>query len=440
MKPRSVKRLVRRARATPLMAAALMAAPLLALAPAAAPGPGEARAQENVLRIAAVVNDDVISVYDLRNRLGLVALSSGLDLDQETQQRLLPQVMRTMIDERLQMQAADEAGVRVTDREIEQAMEDLANRNNMTLDALRNFLRGRGIDPTTMRNQIEPQIAWAKYVQRRLRRDVRIGEDQVDAELDRLREVSDEPQRRVYEIFLSVDSVEREGEVRQNAERLLSQIRSGANFDSLARSFSQSTTATQGGDLGWVAAGQLEPQLDEALAQLEPGMVSRPIRTVAGYYLLYVTDKRIPGVNPMDAKIDLAQMTVRAPPDDAQARDLVRREVSQSVGSLGGCADLKALSDSRDDSNYAQAQGVRLGDLPDGVREAVAPLGKDKATLPIERGNNFVVVSVCERVEPESNLPSREEVGNRLLNERLDLRARRELRDLRRAAFVDVRL
>lgn len=397
-------------------------------------------AQENILRIAAVVNDDVISVYDLQNRLGIVALSSGLDLDQETQQRLLPQVMRTMIDERLQMQAAAEAGVRVTDREIEDAMAELAGRNNMQPEELRQFLASRRIDPTALRQQIEPQIAWAKYVQRQLRREVRIGEDQIDAEMERLRSVADEPQSRVYEIFLSVDSVERDNEVRQNAERLLNQIRSGASFDSLARSFSQSSTAQRGGDLGWVAAGQLEPKLDEALQQLEPGMVSRPIRTVAGYYLLYVTDRQIPGVNPMDASIDLAQMTVRAPTDDVEARDLVRREVARSVGTLGGCDDLKALSDSRTDSSYAQAQGVRLGDLPDGVREAVAPLQEGKSTLPIERGNNFVVVSVCDRTEPKSSLPSRQEVGDRLLAERMDRRARRELRDLRRAAYIDVRL
>jgi peptidyl-prolyl cis-trans isomerase SurA len=397
-------------------------------------------AQENVLRIAAVVNDDLISIFDLQNRLGIAALSAGLQLDQETQQRLLPQVMRTMIDEKLQLQAAADAGVRVTDREIEQAIDDLAGRNKMNADQLRDFLASRRIAPTAIRQQIEPQIAWSKYVQRRLRRDIRIGEDQVDEELARLDSVADEPQRRVYEIFLSVDDVERDDEVRQNSERLLSQVRNGASFDSLARNFSQSSTTTQGGDLGWVAAGQLEPQLNEVLIKLEPGMVSRPIRTVSGYYLLYVTDKRIEGVDPMDAKIDLAQMTVRPASNDADTRDLVRRELSQAVGSLNGCGDLDALSKQRDDASIAKAGGVRLGDLPDGVREAVSPLSKGNATAPIERGDSFVIVSVCEREEPKSNLPSRDAVGNRLLAERLDLRAQRELRDLRRAAFIDVRL
>ena len=425
----------------PTLVRALMGAVVLAaalIAPAGAPQ--RAAAQENVLRIAAVVNDDVISVFDLQNRLGLVALSSGLQLDRETQQRLLPQVMRSMIDEKLQLQAAEEAGVRVTDREIEEAMEDLAGRNNMTLDNLRNFLAGRRIDPNAMRQQIEPQIAWAKYVQRRLRRDVRVGEDEIDEEMERLRQVADQPQRRVYEIFLSVDNPDREDEVRQNAERLVSQIRGGADFDSLARNFSQSSTAPQGGDLGWVAAGQLEPQLDEVVQQLEPGMISRPIRTVAGYYLLYVTDKRVEGIDPLDAQIDLAQLTVRPPPDDADAKELVRQELAQRVGTLGGCDDLQALGEERDDASYAQAQGVRLGDLPEGVREAVAPLSKGNATLPIERGGSFVIVSVCEREDAKTNLPSREEVEQRLLTERLDLRARRELRALRRAAYVDVRL
>ena len=406
-----------------------------------APEAGRAAAQNNVLRIAAVVNGDVISIYDLTNRLALVALSSGLQLDQETRQRLLPQVMRSMIDEKLQIQAADDAGVRVTDREIDEQVEQLAQRNNMgSPDQLRAFLASRGIDPAALRQQIEPQIAWAKYVQRRLRRDIRIGEDEIDEELERLAEVADEPQHRVYEIFLSVDNPDREQEVRQNAERLVSQMRNGADFSSLARSFSQSSTAPSGGDLGWVAAGQLEPQLDEVLQQLRPGMISRPIRTVAGYYILFVTDERIEGVDPAEATIDLAQMTVRPESEDPNARELVRRELDERAGAIAGCDGLQSYAQERGDANIARAEGVRIGDLPEAVREAVAPLKTGQTSRSIERGGSMVMISICAREEATANLPSRDDVANRLLAERLDLRARRELRDLRRAAYVDVRL
>lgn len=434
----------KRLRTLALAAAGLAALGAGVLAPnplGLTPETGRAAAQNNVLRIAAVVNGDVISIYDLTNRLALVALSSGLQLDQETRQRLLPQVMRSMIDEKLQIQAADEAGVRVTDREIDEQVEQLAQRNNMgSPDQLRSFLASRGIDPTALRQQIEPQIAWAKYVQRRLRRDIRIGEDEIDEELERLAAVADEPQHRVYEIFLSVDNPDREQEVRQNAERLVNQMRSGADFSSLARSFSQSSTAPSGGDLGWVAAGQLEPQLDEVLQQLRPGMISRPIRTVAGYYILFVTDERIEGVDPAEATIDLAQMTVRSGSDDPNARELVRRELDERAGSIAGCDGLQSYAQERGDANIARAEGVRIGDLPEAVREAVAPLKTGQTSRSIERGGSMVMISICAREEATANLPSRDEVANRLLSERLDLRARRELRDLRRAAYVDVRL
>jgi peptidyl-prolyl cis-trans isomerase SurA len=439
-----IDRTPRRRRTAALAVAALAAVGAGALTPnplGLAPETGRAVAQENVLRIAAVVNGDVISIYDLTNRLALVALSSGLQLDQETRQRLLPQVMRSMIDETLQLQAADDAGVRVTDRELDEQVEQLAQRNNMqSPDQLRSFLASRGIDPAALRRQIEPQIAWAKYVQRRLRRDIRIGEDEIDEELARLAEVSDEPQHRVYEIFLSVDNPDREQEVRQNAERLVNQMRSGADFSSLARSFSQSSTAPAGGDLGWVAAGQLEPELDEVLQQLRPGMISRPIRTVAGYYILFVTDERIEGVDPAEATIDLAQMTVRPESDDPNTRELVRRELDERAGSIAGCEGLQGYAEQRGDANIARAEGVRVGDLPDAVREAVAPLKTGQTSRSIDRGGSLVMISICARTEAAANLPSRDEVANRLLAERLDLRARREIRDLRRAAYVDVRL
>ncbi len=422
-------------------AAASLALVVGVLAAAATTPFGPARAQDNVLRIAAVVNGDVISVLDLSSRLRLAALSAGVELDANTQQRLLPQVMRSMIDETLQRQAAEDASVRATDREVQEQLSKVAGRNNMSVEDMRRFFAQRGIDPDTLKRQVEAQILWAKYVQRQFGREARVTPEEVDEELDRLRAVADQPQHRVYEIFLAVDEPEREPEVKRNAERLLQQIRNGADFSSLARNFSQSPTAGDGGDLGWVAPGQLEPALDKALARLEPGMVSKPIRTVSGYYLLYVTDERTPGVDPMDTRIDLAQMTVRPPESGGEAArsDLIQ-SLTRRVSEIDGCPALADWAKQRDDASLARAEDVRLGDLPGPVREAVAPLDAGRVTKPVDRGGAIVVVGVCTREAPESELPSRDEVRNRLRTERLDRRAQRELRDLRRAAYIDVRL
>ncbi|MDF1750846.1 MAG: SurA N-terminal domain-containing protein, partial [Alphaproteobacteria bacterium] len=164
----------------------------------------QAQSQNDLMRIAAVVNDDIISVLDLEQRLRLAALSSNLD--QQTRQRLMPQVLRSLIDERLQLQEATANSVTATDGEIENEISNLAQRNNMPLNQLVALLASRGIDIQTLKNQYSAQIAWAKYVGRRLSRQVDVGEEEIDEELARLTAVADQPQKRVYEIFLGIDN------------------------------------------------------------------------------------------------------------------------------------------------------------------------------------------------------------------------------------------
>lgn len=428
--------LIRRGRMT--LAAMLCAALTAGSVGFVAFAPLQGLAQQAVLRIAAVVNEDVISMLDLEQRLRLIALSSNLNLNQQTRQRLLPQVLRTMIDERLQMQAAKEATIRVTEREIEEQIRGMEQRNGLQPDQMEPFLQARGIDIQTMRQQLETQIAWQKYAQRRLAREIRISEEEVDEEMARLRQAASEPQKRVYEIFLSVENPDQAQKTAQNAQRLLEQIRQGADFSALARTFSEASSAAEGGDLGWVVSGQLPSELDATLRDLEPGMVSNPIRTLTGYYLLYVTDVRRPGADPKDTTVDLIQITAKIPQNNEGAA--LKDRMQAATESFESCEALREYGAEQDGMNVAEAEDVRVGDLPKDVRPQVLPLQKGQISQPIEKGQFVLMIGVCDRTDAEIELPSRDAVRARLGNERLELLARRKMRDLRRAAFIDIRL
>ncbi|MBO6835660.1 MAG: peptidylprolyl isomerase [Alphaproteobacteria bacterium] len=401
----------------------------------------QAIAQQNVMRIAAVVNDDIISVLDLEQRLRLVALSSNLRLDQQTRQRLMPQVLRGLIDERLQAQEAENNGITISDREVDDEVRILAERNNIPPVQFPAFLSSRGIELETLRTQIRSQLAWARYAGRRLARQVEVGEEEIDEELQRLREVSDQPQKRTYEIFLGVDNPDEANQIRQDAERLLSQIQGGANFSSVANGFSESGTAAQGGDLGWIAPGQLPEELDEALADLQPGMISPPIRTFAGYYLLYVTDVQRIGRDPANTEISLFQLIQRVPGHASdQDRQAVVEDLRAAIPGIDSCEGLKRYGESRQGANVAAAQNIKLGELPPQVQEAVANLQPGQTSEPINNGNAILMITICERSDPGLTLPSRDQIKERLGTQRLELLVRRKMRDLRREAFIDIRL
>ena len=265
---------------------------LAALALLASTVPDRAAAQEDLFRPAAVVNDDIISVLDLAMRLQLAIIAAGVEDTQDLRRRLTPQVLNSLIDERLQLQEAKRLDIQVTDLQVAAALEQIAGQNNMTEGQFLTMLRNRGVIPTTLIDQIRAQIAWQGIVQRRVRPNVVIPPEEVEEVVSRLSARRGAIERRVAEIFVPVESTAKEAEAQADAVRLFEELRRGANFAGLARQFSQTGTAILGGDLGWVRDGELEEELNTVLAQMGPGEVSLPIRTLSGFHILFLREMR----------------------------------------------------------------------------------------------------------------------------------------------------
>ena len=162
----------------------------------------------------------------------------------------------------------------------------------MQRDQLEKMLASQGVPRSTLESQIRSTIAWGKLVQRRLRPSIEIGQEEIDQVIQRIQANAGKPEYLAAEIFLAVDAPEREDDVRRLADRLYEQIGQGASFPAVARQFSQSAGAANGGDLGWVQQGQLPEELDSALRQLRPGQATRPIRSITGYHILMLRDER----------------------------------------------------------------------------------------------------------------------------------------------------
>lgn len=398
------------------------------------------------LRIAAVVNEDIISRLDVEERLRLLALTSGVAINQQILPRLRSQVLRDMIDESLQRQAAAAANVRVPDSEVSAELDAVAARNNMSAAAMQDMLHGNGIDPAVMRRQIETQLMWNRFAQRNLSGNVQLSEDEIDTEMDRLAAFADKPRKRVYEIVLPIENPEQEAATVANAERLLAQIRAGADFASLAREFSKSGSARNGGDIGWIAPGQLQPEIDLVLAGLGPGMVSRPIRGLAGVSLIYVTDERLPQADPDNAIVDFLQVTARPSGEDGADSDgnadqnPAADTLMAQTADIAGCAAMAEWAREAENTTVARARDVRIADLPANLADALRPLAVGETAAPPEAGNDLLLLTLCAREARNPNLPARREVQTGLYLERLNHLARRHLRDLRHQAFIDLRL
>src|SRR5216684_608684 len=239
--------------------------------PPKAPGQPE-KAPE--MRIAAVVNDEVISMFDLVSRMRMVMVSSNIADTPEMRQRIAVQVLHSLIDEKLELQEAKKQNVTATDSEVNNGLEQIEKQNSMKSGQLNEYMSARGIDRGALVDQLTAGIVWAKLVRRQAAQTADISDEEIDEAVKRAKEHASEPQSRVAEIFLAVDNPAQEGEVRALAERLTQQMRQGARFSAIAQQFSQSATAAVGGDIGWLRPDQLPPELGKAVSALRPGELS----------------------------------------------------------------------------------------------------------------------------------------------------------------------
>ena len=195
-----------------LFFAATLAALLTAVLPAAA--------QQFVERIAAVVNDEVISTSDIQARLRLDLLASGLDPSPQNQQQLMPGVLRTLINERIQLQEAGRFNIEIGAEDLAQALGNIAGQNGMSAAAMRDLLGRNGIPIATLEDRLRSEIAWTRLTQRRFAPAIDIGDEEVEEVIDRYRSNQGLPEYLLAEIFLSVDTPQDERQVRQQAGQL----------------------------------------------------------------------------------------------------------------------------------------------------------------------------------------------------------------------------
>ncbi|MEK7246292.1 MAG: peptidylprolyl isomerase, partial [Pseudomonadota bacterium] len=267
-----------------LIAAGLAAAPGPLWAQPSAPSPGKARS--TVEGIAAIVNDEPISHLDLDHRLRFTLLTAGLADTAETRRRLLPDVVHGLIDERLKTQEGKRLGIKAEKADVESILQRMESQSGMPPGGMKTYLDKVGIALGTLTERIESDILWSQIVTRRYRRGIRISDEEVDEHLARIRANAGKPQSLAAEIFIAVEDPAKERETAALAARLVEQIRGGVPFRAIAQNFSHSPSAAVGGDLGWVSAGQLEAIADQALAALQPGQITSPVRGENGYYVL----------------------------------------------------------------------------------------------------------------------------------------------------------
>ncbi|MCE3232685.1 MAG: putative peptidyl-prolyl cis-trans isomerase family protein [Rickettsiaceae bacterium] len=393
------------------------------------------------LEIAAVVGDDVISNLDVKNRTDMAIASSGLQPSAEIKERLFPQIIQTLIDERLYVQEAKRLNITLSQADVDAAVSNLEMKNKIKPGTFKNFIKDKNIPYESVIDQLKAQILWGKIVNKRIRSKVSVTEREVEETTEHISHSSGVSELNVFEIVLPVENEKDSAKVRGAAQKLVAEIRKGADFSAVAKEFSRSTTAQTGGDLGWMSEEHLPKDILPRIRNLQIGEVSEPFLVNNSYHVVKLNDRRaLVSSQDMDGEVQLKQAMVQIPEgsSDKTVKDIASN-LNKKMLSFKSCDSFGSFAKDVNSVLDSQTIKTKISDLNGDIQGAIASTPQGKLTPLISTSNGFYIFAVCKKPQTKNSVVMKDKVNEIVLRKKLEVQAQQYLRNLRKNTLIEIR-
>ena len=423
----------------PRLALALLAGMLLS---------GPVTAVQDLDRIVAVINDDVIMRSELAVKI------RGVTTQMEEQNIPLPpldilqkQVLDRLIMTKLQIQMAQNTGIRVDDETLNRTISNIARENELSLNQFREILEQDGYGYENFRREIRDEILISRLQQRQVDNRVIVTDREIDNYLSNQEHQGEtDIEFHIAHILIAIPEGASSRQVtraRETAEQALSELQGGADFANMAATYSDGQQALDGGDLGWRKAGQVPTLFADFISDMDVGGLSGLIKSPSGYHIIKLLDKR------SSEQVVVTQTRVRhilVRPDELTTVDDARRRLQQLRMRIEGGDDFAELAKAHSVDTMSAADGgdlgwVNPGDLVPEFENMMDSLEPGAVSEPFPSQYGFHILQVLDRREHDSTedikrARAREAIRRRILEE-----ARTDwLRQMRDEAYVEYRL
>lgn len=399
--------------------------------------------------IVAIADEDVILQSELDERVELISTQI------ESRQTPLPdmdtlkeQVLERLLVESLQLQMAENAGVRISDDELNQTMNTIAAQNGLNLQQFQAALENDGVSYAASRAQIRNEMLMSTVQRNIMRSRIQITDQEIMNFLDsELGETVTADEFRVAHILLAMDadaSADEIRSVRQQAEGLLTQLAEGADFQQLAVSHSSGQRALEGGDLGWRKPAELPSLFADIVQQMETGEVTDPIKTSSGFHLIKLLQKRGAKAEGNVEQTQLRHILIQTSEirTDREARELAMEIRDEMLAGRDFEELAKLYSEDPGSALSGGALGWNRSDTFETEFEKVMDnLAIDEVSEVFKTIHGYHFLQVTgRRVEDFSEEFRKSQAEYYLRNSKFDEELDNWLRELREEAFVDIRL
>ncbi|MDX5332675.1 MAG: peptidylprolyl isomerase [Gammaproteobacteria bacterium] len=398
-------------------------------------------------RIAALVNEDVITHSELESRLQQVArnLPDGRLPPREVLRR---QVLDRMIIERLQLQFAEQIGIRIDDGTLNRTMQEIAQGNNLSLPAFREQLLAEGIDYDDFREQIRDEMTITRLRQRQVDSRVSVSDREIDDFIaSQAGAVDRDVEYRLSHILVSVPEAASPEDIRQARDRAQALrtriVEQGEDFEQVAIAESDGQNALQGGDLGWRPSGRLPSLFSRPVTLMEIGDVSELIRSPSGFHLIRLADRR-GGQQSSVLRTHARHILIR--PSAVLTSTEAREQLLSLKRRIEGGESFADLARANSQDPGSARQGGDLGWADPGqfvaeFEEVMNALEPGQISEPFQSPFGWHILEVIERRQHDNTREqlrarAREYIRDRKREEELEVWLRR----MRDEAYVELRL
>jgi peptidyl-prolyl cis-trans isomerase SurA len=414
-----------------------------ATAPAASP---EIR---DLDRVIAVVNDDVITETELNARLAEAKIQlAAQKIALPPENVLRRQVLERLVTERIELQHAAQVGIHVTDAEVDQAIENIARRNNLSVEELRERLRQQGITAASHRQQVRNQLVIQYLQEREVGSRVMVSDAEIEnflANQDKLKDANEEYD--ISQIFIAIPenaSAEAIQAAKKRANDVHEQLLHGGDFAHLALTYSQGSDALNGGHVGWKKSGELPGLFLDALRDLPTGGVSDVIQSPNGFHILHLIARR--GGAPAESVTQTHVRHILVKPSEILSPEEARQKILQLRERIANGDDFAALARAHSEDPGSAANGGDLGWANPGqfvpeFEKAMDALKPGELSQPVRSSFGYHLIQVLGRRERDVSQDRRRAAARAQIQARkIDERFEQWLRELRDQAYVEYRL
>ena len=401
---------------------------------------GTGMSQANAaLEIVAKVNDKVVTNYQVDQRAAFLRMVTNLEDTPENRAQIKQDATQMLIDEILKLDAAAALDPTLAQRSRETARKLVDENFEANGKTGSQSLREKGIDSSNIQQKFITDIVWGEFIRLKFQSKFAELDIIVDKVLSRIEANAKQPQVKLSEIILLPEPNRPLDRTLVLANEIIKAVNNGANFNAIAKQYSASGTAANGGQVGWVMLDQLPGDIQDQVKMTKIGAISAPLQRDGLIILVRNEGRRQDGVaDPSQDIITLARVVYPLAKDASNADKLeAAAKLERDTASINSCDGLVALNQSYGSGIQGLIKGVNLGSFNRPLQALVNDLKAGVPSKPVSFTEGISVFMLCDLISPKIILPSRDEVLRIEFDKIFGSLAERYLLRLRRSAIIE---